>query len=64
MNGSKFFFKLLALAWSMLKPGQFSLADSELNEAVSWYWQGDTTLGLGRSSESVCTNSAMGLQVI
>ena len=40
------------------------VADSELNEAVSWYWQGDTTLGLGRSSESVCTNSAMGLQVI
>jgi len=23
----------------MLKPGQFSLADSEL-KAVSWYWQG------------------------
>ena len=48
----------------MLKPGQFSLADSELNEALSWYWQGDTTLGLGRWSESVCTNSAMVLQVI
>jgi len=48
----------------MLKPGQFSLADSELNEAVSCYCQWDTTLGLGRSSESVCTNSAMGLHVI
>jgi len=48
----------------MLKLGQFSLADSELNEAVSWYCQGDPTLGLGRSSVSVCTNSAMGLQVI
>ena len=48
----------------MLKPSQFSLADSELNEAVSWYWQGDTTQGLGMSSESVCTSSAMGLQVI
>jgi len=43
----------------MLKPGQFGLADSELNEVVPWYWQGDATLGLGRSSESVCINWAM-----
>jgi len=40
----------------MLKPSQFSLADSELNEAVSWYWQGDTTLGLGsqKKTKAVC----------
>jgi len=33
---------------SMLKPGQLSLLDSEFNETITWYRQGDTTLGLDR----------------
>jgi len=40
----------------MLKPSQFSLAENELNEAVSWYWQGDTTLGLSsqKKTKALC----------